>query len=126
MEEDAVWRKVLADENKRRVVTELKERKIGVDGEEWPVSKGGTRDAAVLVPLVMAEGQPSVLFTVRSQHVSRHRQQVRWVPCTVMVREVIGIGYSGTDPRIGKVNKDWGGLTYFHAYTPTFQKPHPF
>ena len=35
------------------------------------------RHAAVLVPLHVHEGRPSVLFTVRSGHLPRHRNQVR-------------------------------------------------
>lgn len=71
-DEDLLWSKILADENKQRVITGLqKEQNIG---EKWPEAN---RSAAVLVPLVMAEGVPSVLFTVRSQHISRYRSQVR-------------------------------------------------
>ena len=35
------------------------------------------RQAAVLVPLHIHEGRPSVLFTVRSGQLPRHRNQVR-------------------------------------------------
>ena len=34
------------------------------------------RRAAVLIPLCLREGEPAVLFTVRSQHVSTHKGQV--------------------------------------------------
>ena len=72
--EDDLWRGVLGEENWQRVKRKLKKRESEL--EEWP-SKQGVRDAAVLIPMVMVDGQPSVLFTVRSQQVSRHRQQVR-------------------------------------------------
>lgn len=70
-----LWREVFSEENKERVVSTLKKRDFQLD--EWPSTIQGVRDAAVLVPMVIVDGQPSVLFTVRSQHVSRHRQQVR-------------------------------------------------
>jgi len=75
-EEELIWRDVLGEENKRRVVSELVKRDPQV---EWPKfdSKGSSREAAVLVPMVTVEGVPSILFTVRSQHISRHRQLVR-------------------------------------------------
>lgn len=72
-DEDFLWKEVLAEKNKQRVVTRLREKQD--DDEEWP-SKD-VRQAAVLVPLVFSEGSPSILFTVRSQLISRHRNQVR-------------------------------------------------
>jgi hypothetical protein len=74
-QEEEVWREVLANGNKQRVMDAL--RGGGIEPEGWPSTQGGIRDAAVLVPMVMVDEQPSVLFTVRSQLVSRHRQQVR-------------------------------------------------
>ena len=44
---------------------------------------GEGRQAAVLVPLLIADGEPSVLFTIRSTNLSRHRGQVRLAPQTV-------------------------------------------
>lgn len=73
-EDIGLWREMLGEGNKRRVMSTLKKRESQFD--EWP-TKEGIRDAAVLVPMVIVDGQPSVLFTVRSQYVSRHRQQVR-------------------------------------------------
>lgn len=78
MEGGELWTKVLSDDNKQRVVSKLKKRECK-DVGEWPSSEQDARDAAVLVPMVIVEGEPSVLFTVRSQHVSRHRQLVRRV-----------------------------------------------
>lgn len=65
---------VLGEENKRRVRESLK----CDDNEEWPRSGPGLRDSAVLVPLLTVDGEPSVLFTVRARHLSRHRNQVRY------------------------------------------------
>ena len=62
---------VLGEENKRRVQEILKSD----DHEEWPRSE--SRDSAVLVPLLTVNDVPSVLFTVRARHLSRHRNQVR-------------------------------------------------
>ncbi len=70
-EEDKSWREVFDDENRLRVIRKLKKE---LEVEEWPKS---AHDAAVLVPLVMVEGKPSILFTLRSQEVSAHRQLVR-------------------------------------------------
>lgn len=69
---DLLWSKILADENKQRVISKLSKRQSEV--EKWP--KENSHDAAVLVPMVMVGGEPSVLFTVRSQHLSRHRNLV--------------------------------------------------
>ena len=63
----------MAEENKQRVVTSLKKRQESP--EEW--HKEDVRRAAVLVPMVVVDGAPSILFTVRSQLVSRHRNEVR-------------------------------------------------
>ena len=64
---------VLGEENKRRVQEILKSD----DHEKWPRSEPGLRDSAVLVPLLTVNDVPSVLFTVRARHLSRHRNQVR-------------------------------------------------
>lgn len=72
MEDDDLW--ILEEENKARVISNLRggESEVGA----WPSSKESGHDAAVLVPMVIVDGEPSVLFTVRSQHISRHRQLV--------------------------------------------------
>ena len=72
-DEDLLWSKILADENKQRVVDKLKRREERVC--EWPSNRG--RDSAVLIPMVTTAGEPSVLFTLRSQQLTRHRNQVR-------------------------------------------------
>lgn len=71
--EDLLWSKILADANKQRVVDKLKGREERVC--KWPGNEG--RDSAVLIPMVTIAGEPSVLFTVRSQKLTRHRNQVR-------------------------------------------------
>ena len=49
---------------------------LGATPQKW--TNEGEGSAAVLVPLVTAEEGPSVLFTLRSRHMSRHRNQVRY------------------------------------------------
>ena len=49
---------------------------LGATPQKW--TGEGEGSAAVLVPLVTAEEGPSVLFTLRSRHTSRHRNQVRY------------------------------------------------
>lgn len=56
--------------NRDRVASNL-----GATPQKW--ASEGEGSAAVLVPLVTAEEGPSVLFTLRSRHMSRHRNQVR-------------------------------------------------
>ena len=70
--EEEIWKSILKEENERRVKEKL-QRNSGC--REWP--RKGSRDSAVLVPLVSVEGEPSILFTVRSAQLSRHRNQVR-------------------------------------------------
>ena len=67
---------VLEDENRRRVIEQLKSNGDETD-ESWP--REGKRDSAVLVPLLKVNGEPSVLFQVRARNLSRHRNQVRWI-----------------------------------------------
>lgn len=64
---------VLGEKNKRRVQEILKSD----EQEKRPRSEPGFRDSAVLVPLLTVNDVPSVLFTVRARHLSRHRNQVR-------------------------------------------------
>ena len=74
MEDDeSLWNKILTEENKQRVISSLEKKEEG--SEEWPLAS--LRQSAVLVPLVLVDRTPSILFTVRSHHVSRHRNQVR-------------------------------------------------
>ena len=67
---------VLEEENRRRVIEHLKDNEDGTDGA-WP--REGLRESAVLIPLLKVDDEPSVLFTVRARHLSRHRNQVRYV-----------------------------------------------
>ena len=74
--EDDLWtkEKLIEGENKHRVTEALKKLQ-GSSVKQWPKEK--SRDSAVLVPMVTVNDEPSVLFTVRSRLVSRHRNQVR-------------------------------------------------
>lgn len=68
------WSKLLSGSNKARVVSSLQRQAASGSG-----FVGEGRRAAVLVPLLIANGEPSVLFTIRSINLSRHRGQVRLV-----------------------------------------------
>lgn len=61
---DAEWKQALVEKLKKTT-----------DYEEWP--RDNVRDSAVLVPIVSVESTPSILFTVRSHNLSRHRNEVR-------------------------------------------------
>ena len=76
--EDLLWARLLTEENRQRVVERLEKlrKRQDEEAEVWPPGEG-SRHAAVLIPMVMVEGEPSVLFTVRSQQLSNHRNQVR-------------------------------------------------
>lgn len=67
-----VWGSLLSEESKQRVKKKLKRNN---DTGEWP--RENSSDSAVMVPLISVEGEPSVLFTLRSAQLSRHRNQVR-------------------------------------------------
>ena len=75
------WRRVLESSNKARVVKELARRCEGSDYSAMSERK----NTAVLVPLVMGQQDPEVLFTVRSRGLRQHRGQVR----SVRVNEVV-------------------------------------
>lgn len=68
------WSRLLSGSNKARVVSSLLRQAVSGSG-----FSGEGRHAAVLVPLLIANGEPSVLFTIRSTNLSRHRGQVRLV-----------------------------------------------
>lgn len=72
---------VLEDENRRRVIEQLKSNGDETD-ESWPREE--KRDSAVLVPLLRVNGEPSVLFQVRARNLSRHRNQVRWIQILIL------------------------------------------
>ena len=72
-EEMQLWNGVLDADHVKRVVSELTEKQN--EPKEWP--EKDKRSAAILVPLTTVEGVPSVLFTLRSRHLSNHRNQVR-------------------------------------------------
>ena len=72
MDED-IWSELLSNQNREKVADVLKWNENNSD--IWPKNK--SRDAATLVPLVSVGGEPSVVFTVRSGRLSRHRNQVR-------------------------------------------------
>ncbi|KAL5475432.1 hypothetical protein EMCRGX_G025249 [Ephydatia muelleri] len=65
------WSRLLSGSNKARVVSSLLRQAVSGSG-----FSGEGRHAAVLVPLLIANGEPSVLFTIRSTNLSRHRGQV--------------------------------------------------
>ena len=66
------WSRLLGESNKARVISSLLRHAVRGSG-----FTGEGRQAAVLVPLLIANGEPSVLFTIRSTNLSRHRGQVR-------------------------------------------------
>lgn len=41
--------------------------------------KKDVKEAAVLVPLCIAEGKPSVMFTVRNMNMRTHRGEIRYI-----------------------------------------------
>ena len=66
---------VLSDANKTRSQGKLNSVDPIRDNKKKPkVSK-----AAVLVPLCTVQGEPSVLFTLRSSQLTKHRGEVRFV-----------------------------------------------
>lgn len=65
------WSRLLGESNKARVVSALLKQAARGSG-----FTGDGRQAAVLVPLLVVNGEPSVLFTIRSVNLSRHRGQV--------------------------------------------------
>ena len=65
---------VFSDENKARAITFMQSIKPSV---RRLTKKGITpKTAAVCVPLCTIDGIPSVLFTLRSQHMSSHRGEI--------------------------------------------------
>ncbi len=87
MEDDEdVWKNILTENRKERVQAKLNR---DCNTAEWP--RKDSRDSAVLVPLVTVGNEPSILFTVRSAQLSRHRNQVRYV-CRLLKQCVITLG----------------------------------
>lgn len=68
------WDWVFDPDHVARITAKLRD---GHGKEEWP--EPGNQSAAVLVPIMAVDGVPSVLFTLRSRDLSRHRNQVRCV-----------------------------------------------
>ena len=74
--EDLSFENILCDTNRRRVVDFM--------GSVDPVRtlkmfgvKEGAKVQAVLVPLCLVDGEPSILFTLRSSSLKKHRGEVR-------------------------------------------------
>lgn len=68
------WDWIFDPDHVARITAKLRD---GHGKEEWP--EPGNQSAAVLVPIMAVDGVPSVLFTLRSRDLSRHRNQVRCV-----------------------------------------------
>ena len=65
---------VLDHRNRDRLANELR-----TAPQAWSNKGKNSNNAAVLVPLFTSECGPSILFTLRSNQMSRHRNQVRSV-----------------------------------------------
>jgi len=65
---------VLNHRNRDRLANELR-----AAPQAWSRKGNNSNNAAVLVPLFTSECGPSILFTLRSNQMSRHRNQVRSV-----------------------------------------------
>jgi len=65
---------VLNHRNRDRLADELR-----AAPQAWSRKGNNSNNAAVLVPLFTSECGPSILFTLRSNQMSRHRNQVRSV-----------------------------------------------
>ncbi|XP_019863164.1 PREDICTED: nucleoside diphosphate-linked moiety X motif 8-like [Amphimedon queenslandica] len=64
------WARLLTGSNKSRVLSELKRRSV----RRKPSST--MKEGAVLVPFILKEDNPELLFTVRSRSLRSHRGQV--------------------------------------------------
>ena len=67
------WMRVLENSNRNRVSNELARRCQGLDYG----GMGERKMTAVLVPILVGEAEPEVVFTVRSRDLRQHRGQVR-------------------------------------------------
>lgn len=72
-----------SEENRRKVIDRLQQNSSSsiVIGDQRrnsnAIDTSKLRQAAVLVPLVDVDGVASILFTVRSHHLSMHRGEIR-------------------------------------------------
>ena len=76
VQEEVTLENIFSDSNRQRVQEHLDTvkpvRTLAMMGVKEPV-----RVSAVLVPLCMVGGEPSVLFTLRSSSLTKHRGEVR-------------------------------------------------
>ena len=70
---------VFSDENKARVMKVISTTKIPSFRAQF---KKILRQAGVCIPLCLVDGVPSILFTLRSNHINSHRGEIRLVSCT--------------------------------------------
>lgn len=67
----AEWTRLLTGSNRARVLSELKRRSVKRN------TSSSMKEGAVLVPFILKDDGPDVLFTVRSKNLRQHRGQVR-------------------------------------------------
>ena len=76
VQEEVTLENIFSDSNRQRVQEHLDTvkpvRTLAMMGVKEPV-----RVSAVLVPLCVVAGEPSVLFTLRSSSLKKHRGEVR-------------------------------------------------
>ena len=96
VQEEVTLDNIFSDSNRQRVQEHLDTvkpvRTLAMMGVKEPV-----RVSAVLVPLCVVAGEPSVLFTLRSSSLKKHRGEVRWVSGTWIHTESVFHNVSSAD-----------------------------